>query len=170
MFVVTADPQATAIAQTVGAVVLDESVPSGLNSALLGAVASLNDTTRGIVVVPADIPQLSSDAIDYVVDAVSTTESVALQRASDGGTNLLACRPAGVIQPHFGSGSFDAHVAAAQRAGVVPRVIDWPGLDLDLDRPEDLLAFLALHTSTRSHACAAQVLSLGMTSRAIVSI
>jgi len=169
--VVTADTDAATIALAAGAYVLDESVPAGLNSALRDAIALLgNPTGGGIVVVPSDIPQLSPEAVEYAVDAVSADAAVALQRASDGGTNLLACRPAGIIIPHFGPGSFHAHCAAAQRLNLMPRIIEWPALELDLDRPDDLRTFLSLQTATRAHTCVAQALSLGMISRAIVSI
>ena len=169
--VVTADSDAAAIARQAGALVLDESVAAGLNAALVNAIASLPAATdTGIVMVPSDLPQLSTNAIDYAIERIDAPAAVALQRASDGGTNLLACRTARIITPRFGAGSFDAHCAAARRSGVVPHVIEWPGLECDLDRPDDLPAFLSLRTPTRSHAFLAQVLSRGMMSRAIVSI
>jgi 2-phospho-L-lactate guanylyltransferase (CobY/MobA/RfbA family) len=52
----------------------------------------------------------------------------------------------------FGPRSCDAHRRAAQRAGAALSVLAWPALGRDIDRPEDLAAFLALHTGTRTHA------------------
>ena len=169
--VVTADGDAAAIARQAGALVLDESVALGVNAALLDAIAYLSATNdAGMIMVPSDLPQLSANAIECAIERIDAPAAIALQRASDGGTNLFACRPAGIIPPSFGAGSFDAHCAAARRTGLVPRVIEWPGLEHDLDRPDDLPAFLSLRTPTRSHAFVAQALNRGMMSRAIVSI
>ena len=171
VMVVTADNQASAIASASGALVLAEPSPIDLNAALLHATTYLADVAdTGIVVVPADIPQLSPDAVECAVENLNSPSAVALARSSDGGTNLLACRPPDVIQPHFGTGSFDAHCAAARRAGLEAHVIEWPALELDLDRPGDLVAFLSLRTKTRTHTSVLHALSRGIISRAIVSI
>ena len=171
VMVVTADGEVATRARTAGAFVLAESAPGGLNGAILDAIARLSETPEaGILIVPADVPQLCRAAVDCAVEHLDTPSGVVVQRASDGGTNLLGCRPPGVIVPMFGPGSFDAHCAAAHRALLVPRILQWPGLDLDLDRPADLPAFLRLATATRSHACVAQALNRGTISRAIVSI
>jgi 2-phospho-L-lactate guanylyltransferase (CobY/MobA/RfbA family) len=47
-----------------------------------------------MLVVPADLPQVSPTDIEDVIDLIDGSRAVALVRASDGGTNLLACRPA----------------------------------------------------------------------------
>jgi 2-phospho-L-lactate guanylyltransferase len=171
VMVVTADEEVAVRARTAGAFVLGESAPGGFNGAILSAIAKLSGTPEaGILVVPADVPQLCCAAVECAVEHLDAPSAVVLQRASDGGTNLLGCRPPGVIAPMFGPGSFDAHCVAALRAGLVPRILEWPGLDLDLDRPADLPAFLRLETATRSHARVAHALSRGTISRAIVSI
>ena len=60
------------------------------------------------------------------------------------GTNGLAVRPLGIIGFQFGSGSFAAHLAEAEAAGVQPAVVRRPGLAFDLDTPEDLARWLEL--------------------------
>ena len=49
---------------------------------------------------------------------------------SDGGTNLLACRPPHAIRPEFGAGSFAKHLAAAERSGLACHVLNSPELGL----------------------------------------
>ena len=54
------------------------------------------------------------------------------------GTNALLLRPPDVIEPAFGSDSFEAHLRAAEAAGAAVQVVSDPALGFDLDTPEDL--------------------------------
>jgi len=107
----------------------------------------------GVIIVPSDLPQLSAAAIAAAVEAISGGSSVAIAAApADGGTNLLACRPAAAVPLHFGPSSFLQHSRAAQQAGLAVRILALPELLVDIDRPDDLQAFCALHSKTRTHA------------------
>lgn len=172
VLVLTGDIEAAHRARNAGALVLDEPVPAGLNAAVATAIDYLAGATdTGMLVVPADLPHLSVEAVEFVVRQIDAPSAVALLPAArDGGTNLLACRPADIIEPRFGAASFELHCEAARRAGLAPRVLDWPGLEHDIDRPDDVAAFLAIETATRSDAFLRQALSRGIISRAIVSI
>jgi 2-phospho-L-lactate guanylyltransferase len=154
VIVLTADEEAAALARAFDAAVLDETVPAGLNAALAMAAAELaGDPDSIMLVIPGDLPQLSAEAIARMIDLLDAPRSVALLPASgDGGTNLLACRPADVIPPSFGPSSFERHSRAARRAGITPRVLTCAVLGRDIDRPDDLAAFLELNTATRTHA------------------
>jgi 2-phospho-L-lactate guanylyltransferase len=106
-----------------------------------------------MLVVPADLPQLSADAVGTVVRLLAAPRAVALAGAArDGGTNILACRPAGAIPPRFGPRSFAAHCRAARAIGIRPGVVTTAALGHDLDRLDDLSIFLRSGTSTRTHA------------------
>jgi 2-phospho-L-lactate guanylyltransferase len=158
VMVVTADEDAMSIARRHDAVILAETTVNGLNAAIVHALTHLSGHgDASILVVPADLPQLSSTDIEDVIDLIDGTPAVALVRASDGGTNLLACRPAGVIAASFGFDSFRAHCIAAVQQGVTPTVRFAPHLALDLDRPEDLTAFVSLQSVTRTHAFLARL-------------
>jgi 2-phospho-L-lactate guanylyltransferase len=154
VIVVTADEEAADIARRHNAVVIKEAVAAGVNPAVHRAIGCLSLIPHaGIVVIPADLPQITAAEIVEMIDLVCTAPSVALVRASrDGGTNILACRPASVITPRFGADSFNQHCLAATQAGVTPMVLFAPRLGLDVDRPDDLEAFLSLDTDTRTHA------------------
>ncbi len=153
LIVLTADEDAAAIARTFDAVVLDETVPAGLNAALAMAAEYLaGDPSTSMLVIPGDLPHLSVDAILQMIDLLDAPRSVALLPASgDGGTNLFACRPVDVIPPSFGPSSFERHSRAAHRAGIAPNVLVLPALGQDIDRPDDLAAFMSLGTATRTH-------------------
>jgi 2-phospho-L-lactate guanylyltransferase len=153
VIVLTADENAAALARTFDAVVLDETAPAGLNAALTMAARYLTgDPNTSMLVIPGDLPHLSVNAILRTIDLLEAPRSVALLRASgDGGTNLFACRPADVIPPSFGPSSFERHSRAAHRAGIAPSVLVFPDLGHDIDRPDDLAAFMSLGTATRTH-------------------
>jgi 2-phospho-L-lactate/phosphoenolpyruvate guanylyltransferase len=158
VMVVTADEDVMAIARRHDAVILAETTVNGLNAAIVRAIDHLSRRSdASMLVVPADLPQVSPTDIEDVIDLIDGPRAVALVRASDGGTNLLACRPAGVIAPSFGLDSFRTHCVAAVQRGVTPTVRFAPHLALDLDRPEDLSAFISLESATRTHAFLARL-------------
>lgn len=149
--VVTADPEAAVIGRRRGATVVVEKEDRGINAAARLALARLPDNA-GVMIVPSDIPQLSPSAIAAAAEAIGPSFTLAIAAASkDGGTNLLACRPANALPLHFGPSSFARHTRAAERAGLAVRRLHAPDLLLDIDRPDDLDAFQALRTNTRTH-------------------
>ena len=152
IIVVTSDGEAAALARSRGAVVLEDAV-EGINAALGVAVEHLSAEPHAtILVVPSDLPQLAPERIDDLCRHLPDGRAVALVSSNDGGTNLMACRPADAIAPCFGPDSFAKHCVAAKKAGITPLVI--PGADLgrDIDKPEDIAAFLSFDTRTRTHA------------------
>ena len=151
--VVTADHEAAAMGRRCGATVVFEEEDRGINAAVRFALSHLyGSADAGVVVVPSDIPQLSPSAIAAATEAIAPPLTLAIAAAvKDGGTNLLACRPANAAPLHFGPDSFVQHTRAAQDAGLAVRVLHAPDLLIDIDWPDDLHAFQALRTKTRTH-------------------
>jgi 2-phospho-L-lactate guanylyltransferase len=119
VLVPTADREAAEIARRHGATVVAEDSPSGLNSAIEQAIGCICPAADGMLVVPADLPQLSAASIDPIVRLLDAPDVVVLVQApADGGTNVLACRPAAAIPPLFGPQSFWRHREAARHAGI----------------------------------------------------
>jgi 2-phospho-L-lactate guanylyltransferase len=186
VLVPTADRQAAEIARQHGAAVVVEQSAGGLNHAIEQAIGCMPSAPGdGMLVVPTDLPHVSLASLEEIVRLLDAPEAVALvQAAADGGTNVLACRPAGAIPPLFGPQSFWRHREAARHAGIRTAIVTNRELERDIDRPDDLIAFLSMATAvrTRTHAFVssldiadrladrAQSRSLGMISRAIVSI
>lgn len=108
----------------------------GLNAALRTADAYLGTTPT--LVLPADLPLVTPEDVNTVIDAVSDTPGVVVAPTSDGGTGGLVRVPGPVIPPLFGPGSAAAHAEAARRVGVACATLVVPGLALDLDRPADI--------------------------------
>jgi len=69
---------------------------------------------------------------------------VVLCPSGDGGTAALLRSPHDAIPARFGAESAARHRAAAGAAGVAFRELRLPSLAIDLDRAEDVRAFLAL--------------------------
>ena len=158
VIVVTADHAAAAVARQHGAIVLSESAAVGMNAAVTRVIRYLTGSSdAGIVVVPSDLPHVSAADIEQMIGLVHRAPAIALVRSSDGGTNLLACRPSGVIAPSFGPDSFNAHCAAAVAKGIAPTVYLAPHLSLDIDGRDDLAAFVSRQSSTRTHAYLSQL-------------
>lgn len=162
--VVTSDDDAAAIALERGAQIIGDPGEAGINAAIARAVRQIGTTGQeGIVVIPSDIPQISPQTIERAIRAVCAPRTLAIAAATeDGGTNLLACRPATAMPLCFGPQSFDRHCRAALQAGLAVERLHLDNLAVDIDRPEDIAAFLRLNSKTRTHAFLAD---LGMRDR-----
>ncbi|MEP7082046.1 MAG: 2-phospho-L-lactate guanylyltransferase [Chloroflexota bacterium] len=119
----------------------------GLNEGLEQARAdALVDGIDTLVVLHGDLPNIRPPDVEALVAALPPKQpgvAIAPDRAGTG-TNGLALRPPGVIGFRFGQGSFAAHLAEAERAGVPVVAVSRSGLAFDLDTPEDLARWLNL--------------------------
>ena len=139
--VVTPDDEVGSIARAAGARVIRQA-DRGLNHGLDEArAAALEDGATALLVLPADLPGVSSQAIEEVLATLDEqrTPLVAIVPDRHGrGTNSLLLAPPGVIDFAFGGDSRVAHRHAADDAST--RVVELDGpLSLDIDTPEDLL-------------------------------
>lgn len=153
MVVVTSDFDAAALARCSGLAVVADEPECGVNAAVARAIAAIRPAAdSGLMIIPSDIPQLSRNAIAQATAAIEKSPSLALaEAADDGGTNLFALRPIGAVPLLFGQHSFTLHRSAALQAGIPVQVLRIPELFLDIDRPENLKAFVALGSRTRTH-------------------
>ncbi len=108
----------------------------GLNPALFEA-AGLLPAARTLVV-PADLPRLSEE--DLQVHLQSGSVGISPDRHGTG-TNMLSMPRPASIPFMFGAHSLEAHRIAAREAGLDVEIIDRAGIALDLDTPDDLIAF-----------------------------
>jgi 2-phospho-L-lactate/phosphoenolpyruvate guanylyltransferase len=139
--VVTPDDEVASIAQTAGARVIRQS-DRGLNHGLDEArAAAVVDGATALLVLPADLPGVTPDAIGAVLATLDDegTPLVAIVPDRHGrGTNSLLVSPPNVIDFAFGGDSRVAHRHAAEAASIRILELDGP-LSLDIDTPEDLL-------------------------------
>ena len=140
VLVVSRDPHALTIARNHGArTVLEDGQPQ-LNTALKRAtVVAQVYATRGVLVLPADLPLISPDDIRELVNrAVDPPVVVIAPDRHQKGTNALLISPAGLIEYDFGENSFQRHCERVKKAGARLEIVNLPSLGLDLDLPEDL--------------------------------
>jgi 2-phospho-L-lactate guanylyltransferase len=154
ILLVTRDPEARRVATRCGAHVLMERENRGHTAASsLGARALAQEGVAGMLQVPADIPLVTADDIAALLQAHGEAAAVTLAPSRDQrGTNALVCSPPDALPLRFGDDSFFAHLCRARASGVEPRIVRRPGLALDVDTPDDLAAFLAAPSETRTYA------------------
>ena len=142
--VVTSDRVAQSAATMIypGVLVLREEGQSGHSAAaMLGIRGALADDHDRVLLLPGDTPLVQATELEALL--ADASEIVIVPDRHGTGTNALMLTPPDAIEPSFGPGSLERHVAAAEAAGVPFRVQEVPGLALDVDTPEDLAALRA---------------------------
>lgn len=140
VLVISRDPQALTIARSYGARTVRENGQSELNVALRRAtVVAQVYATRGVLVLPADLPLISSEDIRALIErAIDPPVVVIAPDRHEKGTNALLISPAGLIEYDFGENSFQRHCELVKKSGARLEIVNLPSLGLDLDVPEDL--------------------------------
>jgi 2-phospho-L-lactate guanylyltransferase len=119
---------------------LNEGLDQARSEAILDGIGTL-------IILHGDLPNLRAGDIETLARALPSDGGPGVAIGPDRagtGTNALALRPPGVINFRFGAGSFAAHAAEVERAGVPLVAVNRAGLAFDLDTPEDLARWLEL--------------------------
>lgn len=117
----------------------------GLNRALRQAQRLADEGgAHSLLMLPSDLPMVSSADIDAVVQAATEFDIVISPDRASEGTNALLLRPPAALEPAFGAGSFARHQELAVGAGLRVMALHRWGLALDLDTPADVLRLYAL--------------------------
>lgn len=90
------------------------------------------------IVLPADIPLITSQEVRAVLDLMPQRGCVIVPARDNRGTNAILRRPFDLIPLRFGNDSFQPHLVAARAIGHEVIVRRFPGIGLDVDRPDDL--------------------------------
>lgn len=159
VLLVSPDPAALELGLRLGVEGLREP-GRGLNAALdAGRDHALAARARTLLVLPADLPRVSPEAIVRIITAADDAREAGAAVVAlvpdrhGGGTNALLVSPPDIIPFSFGRGSRARHEAAARAAGAAYVEVEGE-LGLDVDTPDDLLlAEVAL--SAAEHVTAA---------------
>jgi 2-phospho-L-lactate guanylyltransferase len=150
--VITTDPEAQALARAGGAECWIESANRGHTAAV--AFAQEQAAARGVtrfLTVPGDVPCVTADEVATLCAALDAAPGVVFVPSRSGvGTNAALLAPPGAMPLTFGEPSFANHLEAARAAGLSPRVLELPGIGLDVDGPDDLAVLLQRGPHTRS--------------------
>jgi len=148
---VTGDARARALAAEVGFLVIDDPRSESETAAIEMATAWCEqrgyDTT---VVVPGDIPLITSDELQRVLDAAPAEGAVFVPAYDRRGSNCILRRPASIIPLRFGNDSFLPHCEAMRKTGRELVVLEMPGIGLDIDNPHELELLLQRDGSTNA--------------------
>jgi 2-phospho-L-lactate/phosphoenolpyruvate guanylyltransferase len=152
--VVSGDPRAQEIVAAAGAAeILPDPTDEGhVVAALAGIARAEVDGAECAVLLPGDCPLLDPKEIDSLLTGVPAGYVAIVPDRHGTGTNALVLAPPGAIEPAFGEGSRERHVAAARAAGVPYAVEEMPSLALDLDTPADLVALTRVLEEDRERA------------------
>jgi len=151
--VVTRDPEAGAVAESYGARLIPEPENQGQTAAIERAASSLKaGGADGMITIPGDTPLITAAEIETVLAAHSAATAMTIVPAHDRrGSNCIAVSPPGLIPFSFGNDSFQPHLASARKLGIEPRILDLPGIGLDIDTPDDLRILIERGGNTRTH-------------------
>ncbi len=138
--VVSRDSQALSRARDFDARTVTERGHPELNKALERAtIVAQSYGVSGVLVLPADLPLLTSEDVEKLLQAAGEGSVVVIAPDHKGvGTNALLVAPPGLIEYEFGADSFNKHIARAREAGARLEICELKNLGLDLDEPGDL--------------------------------
>lgn len=150
---VTVDPAAAEIAQRYGARVSELAARDGHTLAVTATALELARDGLGLLTMPGDVPMATAAEIRQVIAAHAAAPAFTIVPARDlQGSNCIVMSPANAVPLRFGEDSYFPHLAAAESAGISPRVVRLKGIGHDVDTPDDLAALETLRGSTRTHA------------------
>jgi len=154
---VTSDPFAAELARRYDF----EVIPDPENPGETGAIEMATHVCeeRGVeytLVIPADIPLIQSWELEEIMKHAPPEGTVLVPAADGRGTNAAFRRPAALFPLRFGNDSFKPHYAAARGANKPCVVLNLPGIEVDVDGPDDLQRLTSLPGETRSQRLARQ--------------
>ncbi|MBS1882521.1 MAG: 2-phospho-L-lactate guanylyltransferase [Actinobacteria bacterium] len=139
--VVSQEPAAAELAAAAAAELLGDFDDSSHSAAALAGIAAAEAAgARCVALLPGDCPLLDPRELDKMLTGVPDPYVAVIPDRHGAGTNALVLAPPSAIEPSFGEGSRDRHVAAARAAGIAYGVEELPSLGLDLDTPADIVA------------------------------
>ena len=139
VLIVSRAREADVLAETFATERFAESPNADLAGALTQAAQYLvsHFSARGIFVVPADVPAITTEEVDQLVR--SHNNVTVLPDSENVGTNGLICSPPLSVPYIFDGKSFKPHVDAAFAAGITPKIVPASCFALDVDTPNDLM-------------------------------
>lgn len=110
-----------------------------LNLDVSAGIAEITQTGKGTIYLPGDLPFVTSEDINSVIDRSENGNfAVLVESESDGGTNCVLFPYQTKLIPLLGSDSYKRHCGYAVNHGILFESISPAGLLIDLDTVDDL--------------------------------
>jgi 2-phospho-L-lactate/phosphoenolpyruvate guanylyltransferase len=150
----TADRKSAALVRRYGTRVITIDARDGHTAAVAAMARVLaKDRAEAMLTVPGDIPRVTPAEISTVLEARQPAPSFTIAPSRDWrGSNAVLLAPPDVMPLTFGDDSCFPHIETARRHNLEPVIVLLPGIALDLDRPEDVRAFLAANPPMATRA------------------
>jgi 2-phospho-L-lactate/phosphoenolpyruvate guanylyltransferase len=167
-FVISDDPEVLDEARRFGLETLTDTEGQGQSAAVRqGFTAAWERGFTAALTIPGDVPAVTAEELDALCMFRPEIEVLLAPDRERVGTNGLRLVPPHAITLRFGEDSFSLHQAEARRANRSFAVRDVEGLRYDLDRPDDVIAFMRL---PRESATRLLLEELGVAERALATI
>lgn len=151
LFAVSDDPEALTLARRFGIEPIEDRAAAGQSAAVRqGFDAAWARGFSAAATIPGDVPGVRIEDLQALCTYRPEVEVVLAPDRDGVGTNGLRLVLPHAIALRFGEDSLALHQAEAVRAGRSLAVLSLPSLAMDLDRPEDVAAFLRLAPATRA--------------------
>jgi 2-phospho-L-lactate/phosphoenolpyruvate guanylyltransferase len=148
-FVISDDPAMLEEGRRFGLDPLTDKVSQGQSAAVQqGFAAAWDRGYTAALTIPADVPALTTEELDELCRYRPEIEVLLAPDREHTGTNGLRLVPPHAITLRFGEDSFNLHLTEARRANRSVEVKEVEGLRYDLDRPDDIVAFMQLNRPT----------------------
>jgi 2-phospho-L-lactate guanylyltransferase len=155
--VVTSDLTVQELTDNFGVTYLPEK-KQGLNQAVKQATHwCIRNDAEAVLVLPADIPLLTPEDVNQIIQQGSEKISIVLAPSQSGGTNALLQKPPNLMPTYFGSDSFRRHFAEASHKGIPAKVYRSQRVAMDIDSLRDLENLLKIKRQTASHRFLKQI-------------
>src|SRR5579884_555626 len=141
--VYTASKEVASLARPFAFDVVQEVTVSGHSDAVNRTVDQLSAEATQILSIAGDLPTVTPEEIDNIFSAGGES-GVTLVPSRDGtGTNAALFILPARIRMQYGENSLARHLATAKASGYLANVVRIPGMEFDIDTPEDLKAYIA---------------------------
>jgi 2-phospho-L-lactate guanylyltransferase len=150
-YAVSEDPEALALAGRYGVETINDRAVQGQSAAVRqGFDVAWDRGFSAAVTIPGDVPGVSLDDLQALCTYRPEVEVVLVPDRDGLGTNGLRLILPHAIALRFGEDSLRLHQDEAERAGRSMVVLPLSSLAIDLDRPEDVAAYLRWAPATRA--------------------
>jgi 2-phospho-L-lactate/phosphoenolpyruvate guanylyltransferase len=150
-FVISDDPEILDEGRRFGLEPLTDRISQGQSAAVQqGFAAAWERGFTAALTIPGDVPGVTAEELADLCRYRPEIEVLIAPDRERVGTNGLRLVPPHAITLRFGEDSFSLHQAEARRANRSLAVKEVEGLRYDLDRPDDVIAFMGLPRETET--------------------